>query len=330
MISVAAVAGLAEAIERAGGTPEQVLGPLDLRRDGFSAPGGFIPVADFARALEEAARLTGDDCFGLHFGEHYHPKNAGPLTYVVVNSPTMADAFTNIARYLGVHNEAARVSFERGERWARLAHTLDLPAEQCRQHAEFSLAVGLGLIRLMVGADWVPVEVEFAHKPPAHTSEHARVFRAPVRFGADANAFVIESELCDRHVPGADRHLYPIMVRYLDGVLATMPREDAVVTSVRKGIADTMRQGEPTLVEVAQRLAVTPRTLQRSLADCGVDFRHVRDDTRRRFAVRYLADRKNTITDVAFLLGYSEVSAFNRAFRRWTGATPLEHRRRLR
>jgi AraC-like DNA-binding protein len=328
LISVAAAAGLPEAIERTGGRPEAILGPLGLRREDLATPQGFIPAAQFTRALEDAARQTGDDCFGLHFGAQYHPKNAGPLAYVVLNSPTMAVAFTNIGRYLRVLNEATEVSFERGEVWAYLRHRLDVPVEECRQHAEFSMAVGLGLIRLMVGSDWSPVEVLLAHKAPPDTTEHARMFGAPVRFQADTNAFVVEAELCDRQIAAADRRLYPIMVRHLDRILDAMPRERGAVASIRKNIGEALRQGDVTLRQVAKNLNVTPRTLQRRLKEGGVDFKHLVDDTRRRFALGYLEDRKNTLIDVAFLLGYSEVSAFNRAFRRWTGATPSEHRRR--
>jgi len=326
MISVAAATGLPEAIVRAGGSPDAILEPLGLRRSTLSTPHGLIPAATFARALEDAARLTGDDCFGLHFGAQYHPKNVGPLAYVVLNSPTMAAAFDNIARYLRVHNEAAEASFERDDRWAYLALRLDLPVEHCRQHAEFSLALGLGLIRLMIGSDWAPVEVRFAHMAPPSTDEHSRIFGAPVRFGCRANEFVIDAEMCERHVPAADPRLYPIMLRHLDRILESMPREDGVITAVRKSIVDAMRSGEPTLRRTAERLSVGPRTLQRRLAQCGVDFSQLVTDTRKRFAVQYLGDRRHTITEVAFLLGYSEVSAFNRAFKRWTGATPLDYR----
>jgi AraC-like DNA-binding protein len=326
MISVAAAAGFVEAIERAGRNPDAILRPLGLRRESLSAPDGLMPSAQFTRALEEAARLTGDDCFGLHLGEQYHPKNAGPLAYVVLNSPTMAVAFANIARYLCVHNEAAEVSFERDGRWAYLRYKLDVPVEQSRQHAEFTAAVGLGLIRLMVGSEWSPVEVQFAHKAPVSTAEHTRVFAAPVRFGCGTNVFVMESDLSDRHIPGADRRLYPIIVRYLDRILEAMPRADGLVVSVRKCIGESMRQGDPTLLQVAERLCVSPRTLQRQLRECGVDFKHLVEDTRRQFSVQYLDDDRNTLTDVAFLLGYSEASAFNRAFKRWTGSTPSRYR----
>jgi AraC-like DNA-binding protein len=328
--SLAAATGLLEAIEAAGRHPDEVLRPLGLHRTLFSSPHGFMPSADFARVLEEAARVTGDDCFGLHFGEHFHPKNIGPLIYVVLNSPTIAVGFENIARYLRVHNEAAEVSFALGPQWAYLRHTLaDLPVESRRQHNEYSLAVGLGIIRLVAGSDWAPVEAQFEHPAPDETSEHLRVFRAPVSFGHAGNALVVEPEFCQRQIPAADARLYPILRRYLDRALDELPPEGGLLASVRRVIGDLLRQGEPKLGPVASKLAIGPRTLQRRLKEQGVDFKALVDDTRRRFSLRYLQDRKNTLTEVAYLLGYSEVSAFNRAFRRWTGSTPTDYRRKL-
>lgn len=317
VISLAAATGLLEAIEAAGRDPDEILRPLGLNRTVFSSPHGFMSAADFGRVLEEAARVTGDDCFGLHFGEHYHPKNIGPLIYVVLNSPTIAVGFENVARYLRVHNEAAEVSFVLGPQWAYLRHLLaDLPIESRRQHNEYSLAVGLGTIRLMAGTAWAPVEVQFEHEAPAQTSEQIRVFGAPVSFGHATNALVVEPEFCQRQIPAADAQLYPILRRYLDRTLEELPPEEGLLASVRRAIGDLMRQGDPKLGQVATKLAIGPRTLQRRLKDYGVDFNSLVDDTRRRFSLRYLQDRKNTLTEVAYLLGYSEVSAFNRAFKR--------------
>jgi len=115
--------------------------------------------------------------------------------------------------------------------------------------------------------------------------------------------------------------------RYLDDVLSRMPRGDEFVEPVRKTIAQLMKDGGPKLARAAKTLGVSPRTLQRQLRTHGIDFKELVEDTRHRFALDYLKDRDNTLTEIAFLLGYSEVSAFNRAFKRWTGTTPMEYRR---
>jgi len=331
LISLAAATGLIEAIKAAGGDPDEILRTLGLDRSDFSSPDGFIASSDFAGVLEEAARATGDDCFGLHFGERYNPKNIGPLAYVALNSPTIAVGLENVGRYLRVHNEAAEVSLVVEGEWAYARQLLvDLALEAPpRQANEFSLAVLLNGLRLMVGSQWAPAEVQFAHPAPRQTSEHVRIFHAPVSFGCAANAFVMERDFVERQVPAADERLYPVLRRYLDRVLKEMPREDRLLASVRRVVGESMRDGDPKLTQVARKLAMSPRTLQRRLKEYALDFKALVDDTRRRFSLNYLRDRKNTLTEIAYLLGYSEVSAFNRAFKRWTGSTPSDYRRRV-
>jgi AraC-like DNA-binding protein len=328
MISLAAATGLLEAIQAAGVDVEQVLRPLRLDRKRLMNAHGFIASVDFALLLEEAAAATGDDCFGLHFGARFDPRNAGAVAYVVLHSPTIGAAMANAARYLRVHNEGAVVDYVREPPQALLRHVLvAVPPEHRRQHAEYSLALALRTIRLMAGSTWSPLEVQFEHKAPADATELLRVFGAPVSFGCAAGAFVVDLDFADRAIPAADPRLYPILTTYLDGMLAALPPEDEFVAALRRAISEAVRRGKPSLTEVAHGMALGARTLQRRLTEAGVDFKTLADDTRRRLALRYLDDPKNTVTEIAYLLGYSETSAFNRAFRRWTGSTPLRHRR---
>jgi AraC-like DNA-binding protein len=331
MISLTAATGLIDAIAARGGDPDAVLGSLGLTGQAVSNPTGVIPSSDFARLLEAAALATRDGCFGLHFAEHYQPKNIGPLTYVVLNSPTFAAGIENIGRYLHVHNEAARVTTTvEGDQVYVRHHLADLSIEVPRQNNEYSLAVGLNTIRLMAGSGWAPAEVQFAHPAPPDPSEQVRVFRAPVLFGCPTNALVIDREFFERAVPAADERLYPILRRYLERILKEIPREDGLLAAVRRAIGEAMRDGDPTLAQVAKKVATSPRTLQRQLKDHGVDFKRLVDDTRHRFSLNYLRDPKHALTEIAYLLGYSEVSAFNRAFKRWTGSTPSDHRKKSR
>jgi AraC-like DNA-binding protein len=327
MISVAATTGLLEAIGNAGADPDQVLRALEVDRAVLSNAEGFIPCSTFARLLEEAARATGDPCFGLHFGERFNIKNIGALAYVVLNSPTIAVADQHVARYLKLYNQAAKVFFTVEEKRAYLQYVLvDLGIAVPRQENEYSMVIRLNTIRMMVGSQWAPLEVRFAHEAPEQISEHLRIFAAPVLFGYPTNTFVIEREFLERQIPAADERLYEIMRRYLERILEEMPQEHEVLASVRRAIAESMREGDPNLARVAKKMAMSPRTLQRQLKEQGMEFKQLVDDTRRRFALSYLRDRRHTLTEIAFLLGYSEASAFNRAFKRWTGSTPLAYR----
>jgi AraC-like DNA-binding protein len=136
----------------------------------------------------------------------------------------------------------------------------------------------------------------------------------------------VDIEGFEQMIPAADQRLYRTLKRYFEQALRDTPREEGLVASVRKSITESMRDGSPKLEQVAKKLAIGPRTLQRRLKEYGIDFKKLVDDTRCRLALSYLKDRRNTLMEIAFLLGYSEVSAFNRAFKRWTGSTPLEYR----
>ena len=179
MISVAAMTGLLEAIRDAGADPDQVLRTFEVEPSVLANVEGFIPCAVFARILEEAARATGDDCFGLHFGERFNPKNIGPLAYAVLNSPTVGEADAQVARYIKLYNQAAQASviIEGQRAYMRYVLTgLDIPT--ARQQNEYGMAVRLNTIRMMVGSQWAPLEVQFAHETPA------RYFRASSEFFA--------------------------------------------------------------------------------------------------------------------------------------------------
>jgi AraC-like DNA-binding protein len=329
MIAATVAMGLPDAIRSAGADPEQFMRQAGLDNSVLLKTDGFLPCSAYARALEEAAHLTSDDCFGLHFGERANPKKIGPLAYAVLNSPTIAEAFETAGRYLHVHNEAAQVVFSVEGKLAYLRYTLvNLDLEGPRQFNEYSMAVVLNTLRIMAGSHWSPREVHFAHKAPEQTAEHARIFKAPVVFDCATNALVMEGEFCAQPVPAADPNLFKILRHYLEDVLSHAPREDEFLASIRKTIAELMKDGGPDIGRVAKRLALSPRTLQRRLKDVGLEFKALVDDTRRRFAVEYLKDSENTLTEIAFLLGYSEVSAFSRAFKRWTGATALDYRRK--
>ena len=167
------------------------------------------------------------------------------------------------------------------------------------------------------------------HLLASATPEHTRLFRAPVLFGCPANAFVTEKEFLESKVPAADPRLYGILKNYLEQTLDELPREEEFLSAVRHTVAEAMRNGYPKLARVAKQMAMSPRSLQRKLSEYRVDFKKLVEDTRRRIALKHLKDRTDSLTEIAFMLGYSDLSAFTRAFKRWTGTAPLEYRRRF-
>jgi AraC-like DNA-binding protein len=316
-ISNSVATGIIEAITAAGGDAEKVLQAVHIKPALLADREGFLACVDFARLLQEAARATGDSHFALHFAERSNPKEFGPLLYAVLNAPTVRAGYETAARYLHLHNQAAHLSLHEDNDlvYLRVAY-VNLDVAEPRHFCEFGMTIALRTLRIMAGSQWCPRELQFAHTAPLHITEYLRVFGAPVMFGCAENQLVMEQEFIEKPVPAADHRLYDILKRYLDDVLSHLPPEDGFLVDLRRIIAAALRNGAPKLGFVAKQMAVSPRTLQRKLAHNGLDFKRLLDDTRRQFALDYLRDRANTLTEIAFLLGYSEVSAFNRAFKR--------------
>jgi len=329
VISLAVAIGLLDAIKAAGADADFVAQAAGIERALLQRPEGFIAASLFANILEEAARATGDDAFGMHFGENYNPKNIGPLVYVILNSPTIAAGLDNTARYLRIHNQAAKgeVIIERDRACITFVPN-QLPTEASRQHNEYAMTVALSTFRLMVGSEWTPQEVHFMHHLATPTAEHTRVFRAPVLFGCPVNAFLVPIELLQRQVPAADARLYGILKTYVDLIMNGLPQEDETLAQIRRAIAEALRDGHPKLLRIAKQIAMSPRSLQRRLSESRLDFKKLVDDTRQRIAVEHLRRNQDSLTEIAFMLGYSDLSAFTRAFKRWTGTAPMEYRRR--
>jgi AraC-like DNA-binding protein len=326
-MSVAVMTGVLDMVARKGTDPDLVLRTCGLDRSILADRDGFVSTGAIARFLEEAALATADDCFGLHFGNSYNPKNIGPMIYTALNSPTIGVAIENIERFFKIHDRAARWFEEvEGERAYVGFEAAGLAGENIRQYNEMSIAIALNTLQIMAGSQWSPLEIHFTHDAPPQISEHVGTFRAPVQFACSRNALVVEREFLTRQIPAADPRLYQILQRYLEVERAAMPTEDSFLVTIRKAIAASMRDGDPKLLRVAKAMAASPRTLQRKLKVYGLDFKQLLEDTRRRFALDYLKDAQHTLTEIAFLLGYSDVTAFNRAFKRWTGRTPSDYR----
>jgi AraC-like DNA-binding protein len=206
---------------------------------------------------------------------------------------------------------------------------------QSRHAAEFTLAALLVISRQLSGQPLAVGEVAFSHPAPAAATVAllAAVFGTTPRFGAPANALELDRAELERPLPAADATLSRIIERHAEALLAARPEPRAAMGQrVRHALVGLLGQGdgerEVSLAAIARRLGTSERSLQRHLADEGITFDALYEELRRELAVRYLADRSMAIAEVAYLLGYSEPSAFHRAFKRWTGATPAEARRR--
>ncbi|MDJ0946255.1 MAG: AraC family transcriptional regulator [Kiloniellales bacterium] len=329
-IQVAAIIGLPEALRRAGCNPDQICKAVGLRPAELRDPDASIPLHAYLNLLEVAADRSGDDCFGLRFGASYDPSDYGALGFVALNSPTVGAGLLNVGRYLGVMRDHCRVMLEVEDSMARLRYRLAVGSVGLRrQDAEMALGRICGGIRLVLGSDWAPSAVLFEHPAPADHLPHREIFGAEVRFGQAMNAMIFDQEVLEAEIPTADSRLLRILEGFLEEELSRRRADPDLVQRVRRQVLDAIGTGVPGIAEVASAAGMSIRTLQRRLGEQGLTYNKLVDDLRHELALQYLEAREVSISEIAFLLGYSEASAFDRAFRRRSGLSPLEFRRRL-
>jgi AraC-like DNA-binding protein len=310
-----------------GVKPEELYRSVGLDDSALLDPDNRIPFAQLVALYEKAAELTGDDNFGLHIGEAIHPSAFDVVGYSALNSPTIGAAFTRVARYHSIWTDGALFTLElSGNTGAIVYRYADTSISEHRHDSEMTLATVTTLCRNIASPDFTPIAVEFQHEAPADITEHLRLFRCPVRFGAPSNRFTFISDFLSLPIARADASLCAVLDRHAEELLAKYPPRDSLVAQVQSIIANEFRGGDLSLERVADQLSLTPRTLQRKLHELGTSHNELLDQMRRQLAMRYLREPEMAICEVAYLLGFSESSSFHRAFKRWTGITPKEFR----
>jgi len=184
------------------------------------------------------------------------------------------------------------------------------------------LAVLVQFARSMVSADFSPSEVRFSGNGPAQIEAMQDFFACPVLFNHPEPGLQFETRLLALPVKGKDPLLVNLLVQHANQLLDQLPREQEITEQVRREIAKALQHGEPTAENICKALNTSHRTLLRKLSMTGTNFRKELNLVRRELATSYLQDPRLRITDVAMLLGYSDHSAFTRAYKGWMGTAP--------
>jgi AraC-like DNA-binding protein len=288
-------------------------------------PDATVPMSACVGLLADGVRATGDDNLGLHVAEHAELGSFDVHFYAMVSSPTLGAAFERVCRYQRLIHETSQVGLEKSGDRALLSHRLPGGMAAPRQTAELLLAAWVRTGRVATRTRWSPAEVRFAHRAPRDSREHERFFGAPLRFATGENALVLPAALLDLPCRRTDPSLLSLLDRYAADRLG-VPRAATFADRARAALSEELQAGNVTAQGLAARLRVSIRTLHRSLAAEGTSYRRLLDQLRLDIAERHLMDDRTSVAEVAFLVGFSEISAFHRAFKRWTGRTPVTFR----
>lgn len=284
--------------------------------------------ADANYELFERLMADDDGTLPLRYARAITPDDFGVLGLAVKTAATPRGALERIARYLLLLTDTA--AYELRERPGGAAFVLrHRPAHRLgiRVANEAALAGILSIVRQVAAVPVAPESVSFRHaRPAASAAEHRRFFGCPVRFGAARDALDFDARLLAADTRLGDAGLSRFLLDHLDDDLRATSRERPLDARVRDVVADALSSGVPRMAEVARRLGMSERTLHRRLSERGGAYRALVERTRRDLAESLLRRHDYELAEIAFLTGFSEQSAFHRAFKRWTDQTPAAFR----
>lgn len=319
-----------EAILRAGGDPEEIFKKANLELNNYINPDRPLTVNQFANLCELCAKCLNDSFFGLHMGLFIGEQTAGPLSHLMSSSPTVEDVFKNIARYTVVLENGLISKYSQENGLPSLSASLATQENVPRRHANEAIyAQLLQFLKKGIGDHVVPEALFFEHEKPSDTAELDDYFRAPIYFNSPLNKAVFKPSILNEEMATANDTLYTVLKAHFEKLLADQPKPNDLVESVRRVITDNLSISETTVNSVASQLALSPRTLRRRLQEHHLTFHDIKKMVRQELAEQYLSNSQLGLSEIALLLGYSETSAFCRAFRDWVGDPPLVYRKKI-
>ncbi len=332
MINLASiVSGLDDYLCARGADADAILARARLAAEDLTDPERRVPLIRFLRLLEICADELGDPHFGLRFGIQYDPRHAGVVGNVALASRTVRGALQTIRRYLPTMVDSCvyGLDIEGGMAFV-YSYYIDPLMMTYRQKNDWGVAFVCNVIRHGLGdPDWSPAEVLLPQLPAedaAARRERAGLLRAKVRGGHPWAGIRFDAAVLERPMRTADAMVERLMGHYGDLQLAGLETQRDELERLRRNIAQLVVEGDSSVERLAQSLGWSVRTLQRRLAARGFSYSDLLGQVRKSMALNLLENPSLGIAQIAYCLGYSEVSTFNHAFRRWVGQPPREYR----
>lgn len=305
-----------ERVEQLVGVDLQALRDPDLR----------VPAQAHYRLWDHAEQVTGDPAVGLHAGTLVDPERMGLVGHVFFNCDTLGEAVTQYVRLHRLINESVTLSFEQTGELAILSWQPDTPSHYCRQDMDRTLAAAISRTRHFIlpdiGAEWADI----AHPRPDYASEYQTLLGGPVRFGCAATRLAFDSRHLSHPIPRRNPYVYSAVLKQVNSVLARLQPRRSFGRKIRRLISKQMATDRIDADSLARQCHMSRQTLYRRLKREGLSFHDLVEQVRKDKALRYVASDQYALGEIAFLLGFSELSAFSRAFKRWTGSAPAQYR----
>ena len=329
LVRVGPLMGLAQLVRDLGHDPQAAFERQRLAPDDFSDPDLEISFVRAGKLIESCVAETGCPHLGLLLGQRIEPSSLGIPAYLLHTARNVRAALVDLVRYFDLHDRGAVLTLDVDEKVARLGYAIYLPDVQAADHIyDLSIAVECNIMRGLCGADWNAEEVRLARNPPKDMTPYESFFRAPIRFDADHSAVVFPSRWLDHRVSSANPDLHNHLQRQADDLHAEQPSD--LVGQIRGLLRGSLALRRADAHNIARRLGLHERTLNRRLHQAGTSFRHELNAVRYQVARELLVHTMLPLSRIAAALNYSDTSAFSRAFKKWSGMSPAAWRQEYR
>jgi AraC-like DNA-binding protein len=323
--------GLLEFAVSKGASREELLARSQIAAEDIADPDNRLPFAKYVTLMRAGIALSGDPALGLHFGQ-LNLSRFSIVGLIGRGAETIEEALGQLNRYVRLIVEAERAG--PGDRFQIIREKSEAWLVDTRLNANvFPELTESAFSQLISRTKELPHDpnrplvkvVHVTHARPAHWEEYERVFGAPVVFASDRNAFLIDEEVLSWRIAFDSPYVYGVLKERADTLLDDLERLKTMRGRLEDALMPILHTGAG-VEEVAKRLGLSRQTLFRRLKAEGATFEKVLDELRHRMALHYLGEKKLSVNETGYLVGFSDATAFSRAFKRWTGKTPKEMR----
>jgi len=312
-------------LESYGIDPRQVIDEVHYRPGERTLMSRRVNFTDYDAAIARAYDLVGDPAIGIRSAQFVHPSHLGALGLAWLTSPNLRAAIRLGQRLRRMYDQQIEIQLLELHDRVRVVYEMSQQSARPEAVADSQLAGLLTMCRLNFGAALMPLNVRLKRQRPADPTPWLECFGAVVSFGQDENSLSISSEDADRPLTGSNPELAAVHEEYVERYLLQLDQRD-ILSRLRLGLMEQLPSGRVTEEDMARLLHMSQHTLQRRLREQGQTFRSLLAQVRVDLAERYVRGRDLSITEIAFLLGYNDTSAFSRAFKGWFGMSPTQAR----
>ncbi|MBW2313677.1 MAG: AraC family transcriptional regulator [Deltaproteobacteria bacterium] len=322
--SVDAILPLLEYLENEGFDLKALLARVGIPRTVLEDTKARFPKDQLEALWRVASEVSGDPAVALRVSTMVKTNTLGIIGYLASVSESGRTAFELVKGLTPLLWEDFECELESEGDLAFIRCGTGTDPGASRFTSEYAIGVTITMSRAFGATRVGPLEARFSYPAPEHADEYERILRVPVRFDAGEDGVLLPISMMDSLNPSADAALRLLLERYAADQLASIPTRAGFGQRVRTCILSMLPQGSVTADTVAAQFSMSNRTLRRRLRDEATSYQEIFDDVRVELARHYLTKERRGIDDVAFLLGFSDPSAFTKAFRRWTGKTPAD------